>query len=63
MDWKGYIQEYTHTHRDTYMHAITFREKEAMNLKESKHGYTGGFRGWKGKGEISVIILQSQKRF
>jgi len=30
-----------------------------MNLKENKEGYMGGFREWKGKGEMIYYSLKN----
>ena len=35
-----------------YMDAITIGEKEAMNLKESREGFVGGFR----RNEKNIVI-------
>lgn len=40
------------------MHIATINGKKAMNLKESKEEFIGGFGGWERRND--VIMLQSQ---
>lgn len=35
-----------------YMHVITIKEQEIIILKESREGFIGGFKGYKGKKQI-----------
>lgn len=46
-------------YEELYMSAITIPEKktQAMNLKENRKGYMGGFRGRRGKQEMLLIKL------
>lgn len=48
METTGYILDYIHIYK--YMHVLL--KKQAMNLKEGREEYMGGFAGRKGKGEI-----------
>lgn len=41
-----------HTHTHTHMYITGIKEKESINLKENKEGYTGEFGGRKGRREM-----------
>lgn len=44
---KTYIEKKLHRQKYIYMQVTTINKKKAMNLKESKEGYMGGFGGRK----------------
>lgn len=44
------------------IYVITIKEKEAMNLRESKGGYMGGVGGRKGKRRNGAIIISKNKK-